>query len=92
MNAYAFNRKVNPFGARLKAIFSSDIGHWDVLDMREVVEEAYELVEKGCITAEDFQDFVCTNPVSLYAGMNPGFFKGTVVEKDVEKLLAQGVR
>ena len=38
MNAWAFNTKVNPMGARLKAVFSSDIGHWDVPDMREVVE------------------------------------------------------
>ena len=38
---------VNPFGARLKAIFSSDIGHWDVPDMTEVLEEAYEMVEHG---------------------------------------------
>jgi predicted TIM-barrel fold metal-dependent hydrolase len=89
MNASAFNHKVNPFGARLKAVFSSDIGHWDVPDMREVTEEAYELVEKEVITPEDFRDFVFTNPVTLWTGMNPEFFQGTVVEKEVEKLLAQ---
>ncbi|HJY83360.1 MAG TPA: amidohydrolase family protein [Candidatus Binatia bacterium] len=87
INASAFNTKMNPFGARLKAIFSSDIGHWDVPDMKEVLEEAYELVEKGGLTAEYFRDFVFTNPATLWTGMNPDFFKGTVVEQDVAKLL-----
>jgi hypothetical protein len=81
MNATAFNSKMNPFGAQLRAIFSSDIGHWDVPDMTEVLEEAYELVEHEVITEDNFRDFVFSNPVSLWAGMNPNFFKGTVVEK-----------
>jgi len=90
MNAWAFNTNVNPFGARLKAMFSSDIGHWDVPDMTEVVAEAYELVEEGLITEENFREFVFVNPVTLWTKMNPDFFKGTVIEKDVEKLLAEG--
>jgi hypothetical protein len=81
LNATAFNSKMNPFGARLRAIFSSDIGHWDVPDMTEVLEEAYDLVEHGVITEADFRDFVFTNPVTLWTGMNPDFFKGTVVEQ-----------
>ena len=36
-----------PAGRALNAIFSSDIGHFDVPDMTEVVPEAYELVEHG---------------------------------------------
>jgi predicted TIM-barrel fold metal-dependent hydrolase len=87
INTWAFNTKVNPFGARLNVLFSSDIGHWDVPDVTEVVEEAYELVEKGLISEADFRDFVFTNPISLYAGMNPEFFNGTVVENEVSKLL-----
>jgi hypothetical protein len=88
INAWAFNSKVNPFGARLKAIFSSDISHWDVPDMAAVVEEAYELVEEEIITEDDFRDFVFTNPVTFLAGMNPDFFKGTVVEAAARKALA----
>ncbi|HXG68268.1 MAG TPA: amidohydrolase family protein [Blastocatellia bacterium] len=87
INAWAFNTKVNPFGARLKAIFSSDISHWDVPDMAEVVEEAYELVEKEIISEADFQDFVFGNPVSFFGGMNPEFFKATNVQAEAEKLL-----
>ena len=83
----AFDGKYIPFGARLKAVFSSDIGHWDVPDMSEVLEEAYELVEHGLVNEADFREFTFTNPAMLHAGMNPDFFKGTVVEKDVAKLL-----
>jgi hypothetical protein len=88
LNATAFNGKMNPFGARLGAIFSSDIGHWDVPDMTEVLEEAYELVEHEVITEDDFRDFVFTNPVKMW-GMNPDFFKGTVVEQDAAKLVGK---
>ncbi|HSR55614.1 MAG TPA: amidohydrolase family protein [Alphaproteobacteria bacterium] len=85
--AVAFNRQMNPFGARLKATFSSDIGHWDVPDMTEVLAEAYELVEKGLLDEDEFRDFVFVNPATLHAGMNPDFFAGTVVEDAVRKLL-----
>ncbi len=51
--------------------------------MREVMHEAYELVEHEVITPEQFKSFVFTNPASLHLGMNPDFFKGTVVERHV---------
>jgi predicted TIM-barrel fold metal-dependent hydrolase len=85
INAWAFNARVNPFGARLKAVFGSDIAHWDVPDMSEVLEEAHELVEHGLLTEADFRDFVFTYPAQLYAGMNPDFFKGTKVEAEVAR-------
>jgi predicted TIM-barrel fold metal-dependent hydrolase len=84
----AFDKRLNPFGSRLKAMFSSDVGHWDVPDMNEVLAEAYELVEHGLVNDDEFKEFVFANPVTLHAGMNPDFFKGTVVEADVAKLLA----
>jgi predicted TIM-barrel fold metal-dependent hydrolase len=90
MNATAFNSKLNPYGARLNAVLSSDIGHWDVPDITEVLEEAYELVEEKVITEDDFKDFTFTNPVKLWTDMNPSFFKGTVVEGAVDKFLKQG--
>jgi hypothetical protein len=86
MNAWAFNSRVNPLGARLKILFGSDIGHWDVPEIVEVVEETYELVEKGLITEADLKEFVFTNPVSFYAGLNSDFFKGTVVENQVKQI------
>ena len=75
----AFNTKVNPFGARLGAMIGSDIAHWDVPDMTEVLEEAWEMVEHGLFDESDFRDFVFTNPARFYTGTNPDFFAGTVV-------------
>jgi hypothetical protein len=89
MNALAFNAALNPLGVRLRAIFSSDIGHYDVPDMREVLEEAYELVEKGLLTPEDFRDFTCGNIVSLYTSLRPDFFKGTRCEDAVAALVSE---
>ncbi|HVA82535.1 MAG TPA: amidohydrolase family protein, partial [Candidatus Binataceae bacterium] len=86
INALAFDPKKLPLNARLNAIFSSDMGHWDVPDMREVTEEAYEMVEHGQISEVDFRDFVFANPAHLWAGMNPNFFKGTRVEDAVSKI------
>src|SRR5207249_589336 len=81
INAWAFNRQANPMGARLNALFSSDIGHFDVPDMAEVVPEAYELVEHGLLTDDDFRDFMFANAVRFWGEVNPDFFRGTVVEK-----------
>lgn len=78
-NAWAFATRIVPGGRRLNAAFSSDIGHWDVPDMREVLEEAYELVEEGLFDAEDFRRFVFTNPARLFCDVNPRFFEGTAV-------------
>jgi len=89
VNAWAFNRQANPLGARLNALFSSDIGHFDVPDMTEVVPEAHELVEHGLITGDDFRDFMFTNAVRFWGEVNPDFFKGTVVEKAAAEALAQ---
>jgi hypothetical protein len=87
INAWGFNTHTNPFGARLKTLFGSDIGHFDVVNMAEVLEEAYELVEDGLITDSDFRDFVFTNPVRFWGESNPRFFEGTVVESAAAKLL-----
>jgi predicted TIM-barrel fold metal-dependent hydrolase len=89
VNAWAFNPKANPMGARLNALFSSDIGHFDVPDMAEVVPEAYELVEHGLMTDADFRDFMFANAVRFWGEVNPDFFKGTVVEKPAAALLAE---
>jgi len=70
-------------GVRLRPVFSSDFTHFDVPDFREVIPEAFELVEKGFVTAQDFREFTFTNAARLHTGNNPGFFKGTVVEQAV---------
>jgi len=88
MNATAFG-KGNPFGCQLNAIYSSDIGHFDVIDFRDPLPEAYELVEEGHITEDNFRDFVFANSVRLWGRQNPGFFDGTVVAKEAKAVLAQ---
>jgi predicted TIM-barrel fold metal-dependent hydrolase len=82
MNAMAFDVDRNPSRARLKGVFASDIGHWDVPDVREVLVEAYELVEKGHLSDEDFRDFAFGNAVSLWG---PAFFDGTAVSGEVQR-------
>jgi len=86
MNVTAFGR-ANPFGARINAIFSSDIGHFDVPDMLSPVPEAYELVEDELITSDDFRDFTFANAVRLWGTQNPRFFEGTRVAKEAAALL-----
>jgi predicted TIM-barrel fold metal-dependent hydrolase len=88
VNAWAFDRRVNPMGARLNALFSSDIGHFDVPDMAEVVPEAYELVEHGLLTDADFRDFMFANAVRFWGEVRPDFFKGTAVERQAAEVLA----
>jgi len=88
MNAMAFDTRLNRFGARLQAIFSSDIGHWDVPDMREVLEEAYELVENELLSETDFRDFTFANVTRLYGAANPDFFEGTAVADACRRELA----
>ena len=87
-NAYAFNRKANPYGAKMNILFGSDIGHFDVQDMKDVVPEAFELVEDELITGDDFRDFMFTNPVRFFGAGNPNFFDGTRVEKEARSLLS----
>jgi hypothetical protein len=68
-------------------MFSSDIGHWDVPDMLEVLDEAWENVERGWLSREAFKDFVFSNAARFYTDTNPDFFVGTVVEKAVASFL-----
>ena len=90
MNAVAFG-KMMPLGARINAIYSSDIGHFDVVDMRDPLPEAFELVEDGHITESDFHDFVFGNAVRLWGTQNPRFFEGTAVAKEAAALLKRDV-
>ena len=70
-------------GVRLRPVFSSDFTHFDVPDFREVIPEAFEMVEKGFVTEQDFREFTFTNAARLHTRNNPHFFKGTVIEQAV---------
>ena len=75
INAVAFDTRLNPFGAKLQAIFGSDIGHWDVRDMTTAVREAYELVEQDVVDPADFKDMMFTNSVKFFAGVQSGLLR-----------------
>jgi predicted TIM-barrel fold metal-dependent hydrolase len=87
--SWAYASKVNPEGATLRPVFGSDLGHWDVPDMRGVLCEAYELVEHGQLDTDQFRSFICDNPIRLHGGMNPSFFDGTTVEEYAREFLAR---
>jgi hypothetical protein len=88
INAVAFERRLLPHGARLNAMFASDIGHWDVRDFRSVLPEAWELVEDGLVDADGFRDFTFGNVTRFVTAANPSFFDGTVVESAARSLVA----
>jgi predicted TIM-barrel fold metal-dependent hydrolase len=79
LNALAFDSRVLPRGARLSAMFASDIGHWDVPDMRGVLPEAWELVDDGLLDEDEFRAFTFGNAVQMLTAANPDFFAGTAV-------------
>src|SRR5262249_2181632 len=85
--AWAFNDRVNRFNMKLKPVLSSDISHFDVIDMEKVLEEAYESVEADAMSHDDFRQQMAVNPILLHGGMNPAFFKGTAVEDFAAKVL-----
>jgi predicted TIM-barrel fold metal-dependent hydrolase len=79
----------NKFKAKLNALYSSDIGHFDVIDMREPLQEAFELVEDGVVNLDDFEAFTFSNVVRLMGTQNPNFFDGTLVAGEARAVLAQ---
>jgi hypothetical protein len=87
LTSLAYRPDLLPSGSRMKPIFASDIGHWDVPDMRYVLEEAWELVEHGRIDEEQFQEFACTNVATMLTSVNPDFFAGTAIENNLKSLL-----
>jgi hypothetical protein len=65
LNAMAFKPRGIPFDARLKPLYGSDIGHWDVPDMSKIAEEAYELVEHGIMSERDLQTLLFDNAITF---------------------------
>ena len=88
-STWAFDSRRNPLGAKLGAIFSSDIGHWDVPDMRGVLPEAFELCERGLVSEANLRAFLLDNPVRLWGETNPRYFDGTPVEAAAREILGE---
>jgi hypothetical protein len=83
---FAFDPRM---GVRLRPVFSSDFTHFDVPDFADVIPEAFEMVEHGYMTEQDFREFTFVNAARLHTRNNPDFFKGTVVERAVSDELAR---
>ena len=83
----AFDTRVTPLGARVPALFASDLGHWDVPSFDDPLHEAYELLERGILDEDQLRDFVFTNPARFSGSLNPDFFAGTAVEEETSELL-----
>ena len=79
LNTLAFDGRLLPHGARLSAMFASDIGHWDVPDIRGVLPEAWELVDDGLLDEDEFRAFTFGNAVRMLTAANPDFFAGTAI-------------
>ena len=52
-------------GMRLRAMFASELGHWDVPDACAVLPEAWELVERWHVAADDFEAVTYDNALAL---------------------------
>jgi hypothetical protein len=74
-------------GIRMRPVFSSDFTHFDVPDFEDVIPEAFEMVEKGFVTEQDFREFTFSNAANLHTRTNPDFFKGTAIEAAVAEEL-----
>jgi hypothetical protein len=57
-------------------MFASDLGHWDVPDATHVLPDAWELVENGLVTTDDFRAFTYENALALWG---PKLFAETVL-------------
>ena len=79
MSRMAFDTAVNPFGARLKAMFGSDIAHWDVPDMADVLCEAHETGRARPHRRGRLPGLRLHQPGALLHRREPRFFEGTVV-------------
>jgi predicted TIM-barrel fold metal-dependent hydrolase len=83
----AFDAAGNPLGARLRPLFSSDIGHWDVPTLGDVLPQSRALPAAGLLSEVDYRRFVFEFPAQAHAHANPTFFQGTAVEESVRGLL-----
>jgi predicted TIM-barrel fold metal-dependent hydrolase len=87
LTSLAFDTSRIPGGAQLNALFSSDIGHWDVAEMAHVLPEVYEQIEHGWLDTDQLRAFTYDNAVRFYTDSNPDFFTGTILEHHVSEHL-----
>ena len=87
MTALAFDNRVLPEEVQLRAMFASDIGHWDVPDARLVLAEAAELLTEGRMDQTGFRRLMCDNIAQSLLATNRRFFQGTALAEEANRLL-----
>jgi predicted TIM-barrel fold metal-dependent hydrolase len=83
----AFEEANFPSSSKLKAVYGTDMGHYNPTPMDEMLGSAHEAVDQERISPDDFRAMTFANPVELFAGTNPDFFRGTAIEKEVQEEL-----
>jgi predicted TIM-barrel fold metal-dependent hydrolase len=78
----------NALGLRLRAMFSSDFGHWDAPRGDQLLLQSYKLVERGLLSGAEFQTFVADNAIKLHGTVNSAFWNGTSVDRYARTVLA----
>ncbi|HVX19802.1 MAG TPA: amidohydrolase family protein [Acidimicrobiales bacterium] len=74
---------VVPGGRTLRAMFSSDMGHWDAGDLDGVLAAAVGLLDRGALTEDQFAAFAAGNAIDLFTAADPAFFDGTALQGHV---------
>jgi predicted TIM-barrel fold metal-dependent hydrolase len=80
-------RPFNSMSIRLRAMFSSDYGHWDVGVPAQLLLHSYDLVREELLSSEEFREFVADNAIRLHGTLNRTFWQGTVVEGYASEVL-----
>lgn len=81
----ALDGRGNPMQTTLRPMFSSDIGHWDVPRLIDVVPQSRHLVNRGLLDDAGYRRFAFEEVVRAHTRLNPDFFVGTTVEEPVAR-------
>ena len=79
--ALAFDAKFSQGSPQLKALFSSDIGHWDVPNAQDVVPGVRSLRADGLLDGDGSASLTHVNVIRAHGGMRDDFFDGTRVSE-----------
>lgn len=77
----AFDTKISQRSPQLNALFSSDIGHWDVPNAQDVVPGVSSLHADGLLDDDAYAALTHVNVIRAHGGMRDDFFDGTRVSQ-----------
>ena len=69
----------NPGGFVLKAMFASDVAHWDVPNMANCVAESYEFITRDELNEDEYRKLMFDHVAEYLRAANPDFFAGTII-------------